>query len=139
MFKRILFNAFIFLIIFNGFAIAASAIDMKEGLWEITTKMEMPGMPMAMPPVIHKQCLKKEAFIPQSGQADQGCGFKNLKIQGNTVTYEIDCDTEDGKMTGHGKVTYSGTIMEGEMEMLMSQENMRMKSIIRGRYIGECN
>lgn len=48
-----------------SFAVAAP--DMKEGLWEITvtSKMEMPGMTMPMPPVKYTQCLTKNDFEPR--------------------------------------------------------------------------
>jgi Protein of unknown function (DUF3617) len=39
---------------------------MKEGLWEITTKMKMQGMDM--PPVKHTQCITKDDLVPRGSQ-----------------------------------------------------------------------
>ncbi|HUF79587.1 MAG TPA: hypothetical protein VMN03_00515 [Burkholderiales bacterium] len=36
---------------------SAAPPNMKEGLWEITTKMEMPGMPAGMKPQVMQQCM----------------------------------------------------------------------------------
>ena len=138
MYKRVQLVALIIFIFFTGIVFADSNPNMKEGLWEITTNVEMPGMPMSMPPVTNTQCLKKNALIPQSGQPGQECQFKNLKIMGNTITYEIDCTTQNGKMIGHGKITYNGTSMEGEMVTTISQGNMKMIQKISGHYVGKC-
>jgi hypothetical protein len=50
---------------------AGSELNMQEGKWEITTKMEIPSMPMDMPPMKHTQCLLKKDIVPQSSQAGQ--------------------------------------------------------------------
>ena len=39
--------------------IASASAEMKEGLWQITTKAEMKGMPMQMPATTMKQCMIK--------------------------------------------------------------------------------
>jgi hypothetical protein len=38
----------------------AEGPNMKEGLWEITMTMEMPGVPVKMPPRTWTQCLTKK-------------------------------------------------------------------------------
>jgi hypothetical protein len=46
---------------------------MEDGLWEITTTVDMPGMPSR--PFTHTTCLTKEKAVPQNGRVgmhDQG-------------------------------------------------------------------
>ncbi|PMP85087.1 MAG: hypothetical protein C0174_05490 [Thermodesulfobium narugense] len=43
------------------------ALDMKEGLWEITTIIEEESMSTEMFKTTYKHCLTKRDFIPQRG------------------------------------------------------------------------
>jgi len=114
-----------------------AAPDIKEGKWEITTKMEMKGMSMEMPAVTHIQCLTKNDFVPQDPGANQKCEPVKSKVSGNTVTWSIKCNGEGGPMSGNGKVTYSGDGFKGSMNM--KQGGMDMTSHISGKYIGKCD
>ncbi len=59
--------AAIFIIIISAVSVSyvSAGVDMKDGKWEITTQMEMPGMPMAMPAFTHTQCMTSEQNVPQ--------------------------------------------------------------------------
>ncbi len=121
--------------------VAGSGPDMKPGLWEITTKMEMPGMPMSMPASTHTQCLTKQDMVPSGSQENENCKAKSIKITGNTVKWEIVCKTEGGVSKGKGKITYSGNKFKGTLKMTVKnkgQREMKMISHISGRRIGKC-
>lgn len=60
--------------------------DMREGLWEITVKMDMPGMPMQMPAMTHTQCITKKDLIPQKPEKNQDCKTISSKTSDNTVS-----------------------------------------------------
>lgn len=116
---------------------AVSAMDMKDGLWEITTKVEMPGMPMEMPATKSTQCLTSKDSVPQDKeQHDQDCKIKKIDIKGNTVTWEVDCISDGERVKGNGRVTYKGDTFEGETKMEM--EGMNMTHKMKGRRIGNC-
>ncbi len=118
----------------------ASAMDMKDGLWEFTTKMDMPGMPMQMPAMKHTQCLTSKDNVPQVKEMDKGnkqdCKIKNTDVKGNTVTWEVDCVSEGKQVKSIGKVTYKGDTFEGETKMEM--DSMKMTQQMSGRRIGNC-
>jgi len=114
-----------------AFCLPAGAQGTDE-LWEITMKMEMPGMPMAMPPQVSKVCVAKgasdENFVP--------------KQQGN-------CRTVDSKrvgskymftMTAHGEITFNDGAYDGRMEMAGTMEGqpMNMNQTYKGRRVGTC-
>ncbi len=72
----------------------------KDDLWEITTKMEMPGMPMAMPAQTQRLCIAKSGkdddYIPKR----EGCRVQDSKRVGNKVSYKMVCtgkDSDDGR------------------------------------------
>ena len=119
-------------------SIAGSALDMKEGKWEITTQTEMVGMSMKMPPMTHTQCLTKKDFVPQDSQQGKECKITDTKVMGNTVTWTVKCHGHGGGATGTGKITYSGNSFEGTFEMVTDQSNMRMISHMSGHRLGDC-
>jgi len=122
----------------------AQAPNMKEGLWEITTKMEMPGMPAGMPPQTIKQCVtKKDMENPQrmlpSGPKDDRCKVSDYKMQGNTATWSWACTGGD-EMRGTGTMTFSGNSYTGTQKMSMKQggQSHNMSMQISARHLGDC-
>ncbi|MBI5665463.1 MAG: DUF3617 family protein, partial [Nitrospirae bacterium] len=113
------------------FVHSASAMDMKDGLWEITTKMEMPGMPMEMPPFKYTQCLTSKDNVPQDKSQDKehnrDCKIKNTEVSGNTVTWEVLCISEGKPVKSIGQITYKGDSFDGESKTEMDGMNMVQK------------
>lgn len=125
-------------------AAQAAAPNMKEGLWEITMKMEMPGMPAGMPPQVSQQCFtQKDMADPRKtapgGPGDGRCQMTDYKLQGNTATWNMACKGE-GAMTGVGSITYSGTSYTGTNRMTMAQggSTQTMTMHYSGRHLGAC-
>ena len=119
-------------------SIAGSGPNMQEGKWEVTTRMEMPGMSISMPEVTSTQCLTKKDFVPQGSQQGQECKITKTKVDGNTVTWTVKCSGQGGEVTGTGRMTYSGSSLKGTIEMTMVQSNTKMISYINGHRIGDC-
>jgi hypothetical protein len=119
---------------------ALAGVNMQEGLWEITTQMEMPGMPMQMPPMTHTQCITKKNMVPQKPKNNE-CQLIQSNIKGNTVYWTIKCESNEGIIVSKGKVTYRGNTFDGTIETTIndpSQGKMKMTNHIKGRRIGEC-
>jgi len=112
--------------------LAFAAPNMEDGLWEITTMVDMPGMPSK--PFTHTSCLTKEKAVPQT--APSGCTIKDVKTQGNTITWTMVCK----EATSAGKVTYAGTTMDGVVETTVKSggQTMTMKGVMKGKRIGPC-
>jgi len=119
-------------------SIAGSGPNMQEGKWEVTTRMEMPGMSTSMPEVTSTQCMTKKDFVPQGSQQGQECKVTETKVDGNTVTWTVKCSGQGGEVTGTGRMTYSGSSYKGTIEMIMTQSNMKMIIHINGHRIGDC-
>ncbi len=119
-------------VFFTGISFAAP--NMEDGLWEITSTVDMPGMPAKS--FTHTTCLTKEKAVPQTAQS--GCTIKDMKTQGNTVTWTVVC--REGMSTSTGKVTYAGTTMDGVIETTVKTggQTMTMKSTMKGKRIGPC-
>ncbi len=108
------------------------APNIEDGLWEITTTVDMPGMPSRS--FTHTSCLTKEKAVPQT--TESSCTLKDVKTEGNTVTWTVVCK----EATSKGKVTYKGSTMDGTVETTVKSDGqtMTMKSIMKGKRIGPC-
>jgi Protein of unknown function (DUF3617) len=120
--------------------LAFAASPAKPGKWEMTMQVEMTGMPMKMPAHTVSYCLTKEEaenpekLAPES-RKNSDCKRTDMKIDGNTVSWKVAC--EKSKMTGEGKITYSGDGFEGGMHMTMPNGEMNAK--YSGKYLGACD
>lgn len=111
----------------------------KDDLWEITTKMEMAGMP-AMPGQTSKVCTPKgqtnEASIPH----DENCKVQDFKQSGNKRTFKMVC-TGENPMTGSGEfVTDGPNAYHGTMRMQGSSggESFDMTNTFSSKRIDSC-
>ncbi len=117
---------------------AFSKPEVKTGLWKFTTKMEMPGMPMQIPPVTNEKCITDSDLLPKTDSPNESCKFTNQKISGSTISYDIECKTQGSTTKGKVKVTYSSKKMNGTMNLTITPGNTKMTSKISGEYVGAC-
>jgi hypothetical protein len=103
-------------------------------LWEVTVKMEMAGMPMAMPARTSKVCVKKDEH-QKAVPMDKNCKVFDFQHSGNKTTYSFKC-TGDMEMTGKGQATYSGDSYQGSMQA--RGRDFEMKQSYTGKRIGDC-
>ncbi len=118
---------------------AFSAPDTGE-LWQITTSMEMEGMPMAMPQQTSKACLPKDRKSDAAIPKDESCRTTDLRKSGNKTSYKIVCQGKN-KMTGTGEFEDQGSDgYRGKMRMTgtMDGEKMDMTQKFSGKRIGTC-
>jgi len=117
------------------------AVDgMRDGMWEITSKMEMPGMPMEMPPTTVKHCYTKEEVKDQKNviNKDKDCTVTDFKKSGNKVSWKMRC-TGKNAGTFSGETVFSGDSYESVMNMQSDAgkgKSMTMKVI--GKRVGNC-
>ena len=122
------------------FAVAAfAAPNYKEGLWEITTTMNMPGMPKEMMrPMKHQVCMTKQNAVPQQKEkGEQQCKMTDQKTVGNKVFWTMTC--KNGTVS-NGEIAYSKTTFDGSQTTTTSQGGklMTVKSTMSGKYLGPC-
>lgn len=126
----------------------------RDGKWEITVQMEMPGMPagMTMPPTTMTQCITPQdaadpsKSIPQQppgrGGAGSDCKMSDYKAEGNKVSWKMACTTPR-PVTGTGEFVYEKDSYTGTMTMNMGAGRagapggaMTMK--YTGKRLGDC-
>ena len=109
----------------------AEAPPQKPGKWQIRMEMEMPGMPMKVPPVTTSVCLTEEdlkdpeSAVPNDPKSN--CEVGDYEIDGNTVRWTIDCPEQ--QMKGSGEITFNddGTSYKGTMKMTVAGQEMSTK------------
>jgi len=120
-------------------ALATDKINMNPGNWEITTAMDTTGLPFSMPPMVHTACLTENDLIPQSGKDEYGenCEIIQKSINGDTVSWEIECTEDEGKITSAGAITYNGDSFTGKINIQMPEMGA-IKQDVTGQRIGDC-
>ena len=117
-----------------------AAVAQDKELWEVTTKMDMPGMPMAMPAQIQRVCLSKarkdDDLIPKT----EGCRVSDVKRAGNKVTFNVACTGAD-PMAGAGEINSTPASYDGRMRLKgkMGDQTMEMSHTFSGKRVGDCN
>lgn len=134
----------VFVTVVTSLWVAMPALGAGNGsdeLWEVTTKMEMAGMPMAMPAQTNRQCLPKgskqeEKMVPM----DSGdCKTLDFKQTGNKTTFSMKCAGKD-PMTGTGEFTHTGDGYHGTMHITGTSdgEPIDMTQTFSGKRVGNC-
>jgi hypothetical protein len=117
--------------------LAAGAPPMRPGQWQTTITMQMPGMPMAVPPIVSSSCLTEKDLVPQAQQPGQDCKVTKHSVKDKTVEWAMECKDKSGAtMTGTGKVTYRADTFEGTMTMNMPSASLAYQ--MTGKRLGEC-
>jgi hypothetical protein len=118
----------------------AAGPDVKEGKWEITTEIKIAGMPEGMGPgsFVTTKCLAGDNAVPLESleKSGQDCSIEDVRTDGNTVRWKIRCSSEQGEISGEGKLTYRGETFEGQMNLTTPGGDMTQK--MKGRYVGAC-
>jgi hypothetical protein len=106
-------------------AVSTQAVSAPGEYWEITSKMEMVGLPMVMPATTMKLCIAKGLERdPRHATSSKDCEMTDIKISGNKSTWKFRCN-------------HSGEIMSGEGEMTGTQDNSDIKMRMKGKSGGQ--
>jgi hypothetical protein len=95
---------------------------MRPGRWEVTMQMEMPGMPMQMPPTKTSQCITAEQLkepnsaLPSGAANPNACKITDHKVAANIVTWKVACSGAEA-MSGSGEMKFDGDAYTGVMKM----------------------
>lgn len=116
----------------------SAASPMKEGLWEITTVTEMPGIPFKIPPTTVTHCYSKDDVSDQKKvvtSGDKNCTVSDFKATGNKVSWTMIC-TGDNPGTFKGETTFSGDSYSSIMKMDAGGHKATMN--VKGKRVGVC-
>jgi hypothetical protein len=115
-------------------AFTSHAADNGE-LWEVTTQMNMAGMPAGMGSQTQKVCAEKSADHKPAIPAQQKCKVTDYKESGNRVTITMTCP----EGTGVIEQTFNAARTEYKGTMKMKTRDGEMAMDMAGRKIGSCD
>lgn len=108
--------------------------NMQAGQWSVDFETRMGGV--TLPAVSAKQCLGSDNLVPKQARQAKACQHNNVKVSGDTVSWDIQCDNSEGK----GSITYYGDTLKGEMTLTTMAAGIpvTVDSAISGLHIGDC-
>ena len=127
----------------------ADAMPIRAGQWEITVKLDMPGMPVVPQPMTISNCVTEEqiknpeaamASLNSPREGGGNCKVGKYKLDGKIATWTMNC-TGVNTMKGEGRITfdnadaYHGTV---KMQMTGPQGDMSMTQNMQARRVGDC-
>jgi hypothetical protein len=117
-----------------------AADSLREGLWEMTSRMEMPGMPMEMPATTMKHCYTKEDVKDQKKMVNQNkdCTVTEFKTSGNKMTWKMKC-TGQSAGTFSGETVFTKDSYNSVMKMKVDAEGSQPMTVkVNAKRIGAC-
>lgn len=127
-------------IVVSAFMLLSSPVmagpNMKEGKWQVSSKMEMVGMPMQIPSQTYTYCLTKKDMVPRQENPDQSCKMIKTSVNDSSVSWQMECSTPQGPSNIDGKITYKGDTFDGVIKV--RQAGMVMTQRMNGKWIGKC-
>lgn len=108
--------------------------------WEVKAKMEMEGMPFAMPAQTTKVCMPKGGQSdPKNTQGkDSNCKMTDVKHSGNTVKFKGTCVNQGETMNMAGETSHDANSFKSNVKMTGKSdgENVNMAMVSSGKRIG---
>lgn len=117
-------------------AALADSTGMQPGQYDYNVKMEMPGMPFAMPAQKFKHCLTQadvDGGDQFKDQQNKDCVVKNLKQSAGKASFDVAC--KDGT-TGSAEYAFDATSMTGKTVMDHGGQAMTMN--MSAKRVGGC-
>ena len=121
---------------------AMSALAEEGELWQTEVKMEMPGMPAAMPPQSATVCQPKGRNEEMSIPKDASCKTTDFNKSGNKTSFKVACNGKGNSMIGSGEVeTLGSDSYRGKMHMIMNSagRKMEMTQNFTSKRVGKCD
>jgi hypothetical protein len=117
-----------------GLPLASSAAGQDE-MWEVTTQMNMPGMPAGMGAHTSKVCQDKDLSKQTVQGQNENCKVTDTKQSGNRVTTTVKCP--DSTMVIDNTYNAARTEFKGTMKSTGGKGDMTVA--MSGRKVGTCD
>ena len=115
--------------------LAAAHAAGTDELWEVTTQMNMAGMPAGMGAQTQQVCNEKTADKKPVMPARENCKVTDYKESGNRVTISVTCP----EGTSVIEQTYNAARTEYKGTMKMKTRDGDMTMTMNGRKVGSCD
>ena len=106
----------------------AEGIPIEPGLWEMTSTMNMPMLPQPRVST-EMDCIEESELSPEAmneEDMDTSCTFDTRVVDGNTMKWSMDCDSQGGASHGDWEVTSHGDSLAGEGTITVDMQGQAM-------------
>ena len=120
------------------YSLSLSAKNLKHikvGLWEVETKVSIPGMPFQMPAQKSTQCIT-EKDLPPKMKDIKDCKYLEKNISEGTIKWKAKCNMQGEQTENTGEMIFSDDLMSGHIEMKSKKMTATMN--LTGVYKGSC-
>ena len=107
-------------VLLAGIGVSTWAHSAPGEYWEVTSKMEMVGMPMAMPATTIKVCIPKGAERDPHYSTDKSCVISDVKTSGNKTSWSMRCNQDGQILNGTGEMSGTPDSAQGKMHLVGS-------------------
>jgi hypothetical protein len=122
--------------------LSAAADALREGLWDVTVRMEIGGQPATAQPLVVRQCINQQSaqdLVAKLTGAGGGCQVSDLQQEGNRARWNMTC-TGQIELTGTGDVTITGDGFDGTLNATigMGGTPVPILQTFGARRVGDC-
>ncbi|MGL6070183.1 DUF3617 domain-containing protein [Craterilacuibacter sp.] len=120
-----------------------AASVMQPGLWEISTRIQIPGVKIGIPPVLTRQCFTATQ-LKENGHPlplANGCRIKDHQHSGVTTRWNMQCQLEHGIVDARGEIRYGSASYQGSARF-SDNTGGQLHTIVHqytGKRLGACN
>ena len=115
--------------------------NVREGLWEISARMEVGGQPASAAPMVVRQCITRQSAQELMSQltGGGGCQTSNFQRDGNRARWNLSCSGQVN-VDGTGEVTISSEGFDGTLnvQVAMGGQQVPMIQHFTARRVGDC-
>lgn len=117
-------------------AFSSLALGAPGEYWEVTSKMEMAGMPFAMPGQTMKVCIVRGA--ERNPPPDKECETSDVRVSGNKTLWKVRCTKNGEIMNGSGEMSGNMDQSEGSLRLSGKSggQNVEMTMKHRSKRLG---
>lgn len=139
---RHIYTVIIFNLAISLFGMAyADGMQVKSGLWEITSTVAMPFGGGTQQETT-QECIEDSEVTPETMMGDaQECQILDSDVSADSMQWTMKCQNQSMEMTGEGTAETSGDTITGGMNISATYngQEMTMSTSWNGQYIGDCN
>lgn len=141
-------KAVVMLVLFiTTLAAQAQDYNVEPGLWEMTYRTRVEGVPdemastMQKGPKVKRECVTRDNMDFKPQNMGGGCKYTTISQSASRVAWDIRCQAKQQNSTGRGEINFNGTTLNGWFELNMQggpMGNMQMRNSFTGERVDDC-
>ncbi len=126
-----------------GLLLVSTALHaLTPGQWENQINPEMVGVPIPFPAYSVTYCVDAAHPAPKIDQAGRVCSESQVQESGTTLTWQVNCSSEQESVKGSGKATFSADSVSGDVAVEVTNASGEVTPMVyhfSGKRLGDCH